>query len=327
MHSPAADGIFAIMKASARALLLGVALFSAPARLRAQEPRAEASAEARRDAAARFEEGTRAFDAGDFRRAGELFEIAYKLAPHEDPLWNAARAWQRAGELARAANLYARYLRVAPEGARDRGKATQAMAQLAGKLARIEVQLGRGVDAPRVDGQPIEDTSVYVVPGSHIVRARAPGEAGDIEAEKTVAAGETVSVVLSSSSAPGRAVEARPVDAAPAPEPRADDRHGLPPIVVVLGAVATGALAGVTTWSGLETMNTLHAFEATPTQETLDRGRSEQARTNLFLAGTVGVAAVTALTAVFFTDWRPDPKRRVRVGFGPGGASIGGALP
>lgn len=307
------------MSTRARALLLGTALFVVSASARADEPPGPSTtADGRRDAASRFEEGTRAFDSGDFRRAGELFEIAYKLAPHEDPLWNAARAWQRAGELARAANLYARYLRVAPADARDRGKATQAMAQLAAKLARIEVQLGRGVDSPRVDGQPLEEASVYVVPGSHIVRAHTAD--GDVEAEKSAQAGEIVSVVLS---AQPRGTESRTTEpVTPTPEAR----HGLSPIVVVIGSAITGALAGVTAWSGLETMGTLHDFEAAPTQETLDRGRSQEVRTNVLLGATVGVAALTGVAAIFFTDWSGPPSARARVGVAPNGLVLHGAF-
>src|SRR5580658_7681957 len=87
-------------------------------------PQQETRTTNRAEAGARFEEGTKAFDAGDFRRAAAAFEAAYRLAPNTDVLWNAARAWQRAGEAARAATLYSRYLRDAPPVAPDRGTAT-----------------------------------------------------------------------------------------------------------------------------------------------------------------------------------------------------------
>src|SRR5579862_584019 len=75
---------------------------------------------ARAQAAEQFREGSRAFDGGDFAQAADAFEQAYRLAPHVDSLWNAARARQRAEDLARAATLYAKYLRDAPPDARDR---------------------------------------------------------------------------------------------------------------------------------------------------------------------------------------------------------------
>src|SRR5262249_30884250 len=108
------------MSRGVRWLTLGLALAGlaspAPA-AHADDVRSPRTAEARREAARKFGDATRAFDAGDYRRAGEGFEAAYQLAPHEDPLWNGARAWHLAGDLARAANLYARYLREAPPNA------------------------------------------------------------------------------------------------------------------------------------------------------------------------------------------------------------------
>ena len=71
--------------------------------------------------------------------AADAFEEANTLAPHPAPLWNAARARQKAGENARAANLYARYLRDAPADAPNRADATTALASVAPKLGRLEV--------------------------------------------------------------------------------------------------------------------------------------------------------------------------------------------
>src|SRR5258708_39824655 len=70
-----------------------------------------ASADDRRQAAKDFADGDRAFKEGDYRGAAVAYERAYARVPHHSALWNAARAWQRAGELARAANHYAHYLR------------------------------------------------------------------------------------------------------------------------------------------------------------------------------------------------------------------------
>ena len=53
-------------------------------------------------AKAAFQEGSRAYGAGDYRHAAESFEAAYKLNPHPSALWNAARARQRAGDIAKA---------------------------------------------------------------------------------------------------------------------------------------------------------------------------------------------------------------------------------
>jgi hypothetical protein len=94
----------------------------------AAQPDGPPPSAADREAAARaFSQGQRAFKKGDFRHAAESFETAYKDAPHPSSLWNAARAWHRARELARAANLYAKFLREAPADSRDRNSAQAAI--------------------------------------------------------------------------------------------------------------------------------------------------------------------------------------------------------
>src|SRR5581483_8297556 len=118
-----------------------------------------------------FVEGQRAYTAGDYRHAAESFEAAYKKAPRLEPLWNAARAWHRAGEPVKAANLYAQYLDKAPPGARDRAASIKSMKELEAKLGRLEVHAD-GFEGVTVDGAPLDGTRLYVSPGSHLVEAK-----------------------------------------------------------------------------------------------------------------------------------------------------------
>jgi hypothetical protein len=286
------------------------------------------TSDARKDAARKFEEGTRAFDAGDFTRAAAAFEAAYQLAPHEDPLWNAARAWHKAGETAHAATLYARYLREAPANARDRASATAALGQLSPKLARIEVHLGTGVEDPRVDGAPVDGPVVFVVPGTHVVRARSAR--GELESRQTLDAGARVSVLLAPPLAPAPAPtpppSTPPSAAAPsarAASPPASASSGWSPVVLAIPGGATVILAGLAVWSGLQTMSTLHSFDATPTQQSLDDGRAQEVRTNVLLGAAIGTAVLTAVTAAWLVDWG-GRTRPVTVGLGVGGASLAG---
>src|SRR5262249_13544235 len=110
--------------------LVMAALLCATCPAAPQPHQATPSAEDRKAARDRFAEGERAFKAGDFARAGEAFDDAYRLAPHPSAAWNAARAWQKAGEKARAANLYARYLREAPANDPDRSQSAAALVEL-----------------------------------------------------------------------------------------------------------------------------------------------------------------------------------------------------
>jgi hypothetical protein len=286
-------------------LFVGIALtMAAPA----------AAQDARHDAARAFADGTKAFDAGDYTRAAQSFESAYALAPHEDALWNAARAWHKALELAKAANLYAQYLQEAPPNAPDRAGATAALRALSAKLGRIEVHVGAGVDQVRIDDAPLRGTSAYVVPGMHVLRASSAK--GPIEQQQVVKEGETKSVVLAA------AADAPPEPVAPPPPPpppppiEQPTHSGWSPLVVWIGGGLTLVLAGVTTWSGLDTVSKLHDFESTPTQDALDDGRGKQTRTNVLIGVTAGVAVLTAAAAIFLVDWKSDT---TRVGIGPSG--------
>jgi hypothetical protein len=307
------------MAALALAILAAAAATSAPA---AAAP--AVSDDARREAGQKFEYGKRAFDAGDFTRAAAAFEAAYKLSPHEDSLWNAARAWHRAGELPRAANLYARYLREAPPNAADRAGATSALASLGARLGRIEVHVDAGVEDARVDDTPIDGPFVYVLPGAHVLRG--VGAHGPLEARTSVAAGAAVSVVLAEAEPPPAAPPPAPPAAPPPSRARAPESAstGWSPVVVLVGGALTVVLTGLTVWSGLDTMSTLHTFEATPTQGGLDSGRSEEVRTNVLLGASLGAAALTAVTAAFLVDWHGRRREPATVGLGPSGALVQG---
>jgi hypothetical protein len=266
----------------------------------AQTPASPAVSAADKQAATQsFAEGQRAFTQGDFPHAAESFEQAYARAPHHSALWNAARSWQKAGELARAANLYARYLREAPPNAPDRNSASSALQKLATKLARLEIH-ATGLDEIKVDSEPVISTSVYVTPGSHIIEARS----GDrtVRQSQPAEAGAVVAVALV---APPPVASSAPAPLPPPPPPKpAPASKGLPPTVVFIGGALTLVLAGVTTWSGFDTLSQKSTFDASPTQSNLDDGHSRQTRTNVLLAVSAGAAVLTGVAAVWLVDWK-----------------------
>lgn len=251
-----------------------------------------------------FVEGQHAFNTGDYRHAAESFEAAYQKAPRLSPLWNAARAWHRAGEPVKAANLYAMYLDKAPPGDRDRASSIKAMKELEAKLGRLEIHAD-GFDAVTVDGVPLDGTRLYVSPGSHLVEAKK----GDKVARDTpnATAGATTSVVLV---VPEDQPAPPPVVATPEPKP---EKKGLSPAFVAVGGVATGISAGLVIWSGLETIGQRSTFDKTPTQKNLDDGRSMETRTNVLIGITLGLAVVTGVLAIF-TDWSGG-KKKEQTGF------------
>ena len=283
-------------------LSLAALAFSAPSLVRADVPGASVDEAPERRAARAFVEGQAAFEAGDFRRAGSAFEAAYAAKPHHASLWNAARSWHRAGEDLREASLLERYLREAPADAPDRAEATAALVQVQRRVGRLEIQIAGATDA-QLDGAPAIEGTTFVVPGEHIVLAR---DATGHPVRKVVAVrgGEIVSVTL--------APEAASVAAPPAVAKTPPDRGArvLSPWIVYVGgalAVAGGALAVV---SGLDTIDKRDAFLNDPSQGRLDAGYASQARTNIAIGGTAGVAVLTLAAALFLVDWRSADRPR-----------------
>lgn len=269
-----------------------------------------ASSDTARSAGQKFAAGRAAYQRGDFRLAGTSFDEAFAILPHYDALWNSAQAWESAGELARAANRYARYLSLAPTNAPDRTQATRALATLAKKLGRIHPVAASSEDA-RIDGEAAWGDEFYVYPGTHEVTIQRSGSR--TAREVSVAAGEDRSVSFASASAD--AVEQ--LGARPAPSTPASSTESLPPVrasagvspwFVAGGAAATVVGGALTGYFGARAVSQKHDFDRNPSAELLDDGRRNQTLTNVGLGVTVGLAAVTVGLALFFVDWRSPSK-------------------
>jgi hypothetical protein len=307
--------------AAAASLLLAGAM---PGTGSAQEPAAAAPAAPppapEETARQRFEEGTRAFDAGDFVAAARLFLEAYAAVPHHAALWNAARAERRAGELAPAANLYARYLREAPAGTPDRDRAIADLRALEPLLGRLQI-VAPGATEIAVDGAAVDDPTVWVTPGAHLVSGRVGGEPRTLEVQS--APGAAVSVALTPPAPPPAA--AVPPIAPPPPavvgSSRSDaDDGGWPAWAFLPFAGATLITGGFMIASGVDTQNLHEEFIAKDRTSlyAYDNGFFAMHRTNWLIAITAGLGAVTAGVALFAIDWNGDA---------PGGRVVGGAVP
>jgi hypothetical protein len=140
--------------------------------------------------------------------------------------------------------------------------------------------------------------------------------------------GDVVSIVL----APPAPGAPKPVEPPPAAPPLEHASHGWSPVIVYFGGALTLALAGITVWSGIDTLQQKDAFDRTPSQNNLDVGRQKEARTNVLIAATSGVAALTAVTAFVLVDWRhgsskePGAGATVQLGAGPGSVVLRGAF-
>ncbi|MEJ7729764.1 MAG: hypothetical protein WKG00_11145 [Polyangiaceae bacterium] len=298
----------------------------------------------------RFREAEAAFIAGDFVRAGGLFEEANTLAPHPSALWNAARAWPRAGDPARAMNLYARYLDEAPADAPDRSAAAAAANELRPRVARLQIASRDQLTDVHVDERPVSGASVWVTPGTHLVRGRRGG--ADVSALVSATAGTEQRVTLAPSKAPagagngqGAASAAQKPGSTPTGAPQPDRgadpaRQGWPPVAFIIGASATAFSASWLIWSGVDTLAQLDTFEKlnrdkTKTEEERDaalkEGEKAQQRTN-FLIGSTAAAGAFTIVSAFLVDWRSASERRrektprAGVAVGPGSVVVHGAF-
>jgi hypothetical protein len=298
----------------------------------AAAPKKEVTAADRKAAHALFTEGRKAFGIGDYRQAGQKFEAAYARAPHHDALWNAARAWHKAGDWTRAANLYEKYLQTAPADAADRNSALAAQREISPKVARLEVQSSDEIGSITVDAQPLEGKTIYVTPGSHVVEGKltkAPDEGEAVRVTQVVAGGDSVSVALARPAppppAPAPVVMMTPAPATTTTSPPAEPEHrkGISPVFFIVGAVATAAVGGVAIWSGLDTVHRKDDYLKSLTQSQLDDGKAAQTRTNILIGVTAGLGALTFGT-LFFTNWKGGSKEQVAIGIGPGAVSASG---
>jgi hypothetical protein len=267
----------------------------------------------------KFKEGLRAFAKHDYANAAKLFEEAYAIAPHPDAMMNAADARDRAGDLLLSAQNCQRVLADFPndKAAED---ARAKLGTLTPKLGRLDVQTKGLATDVTVDGAASHPGEVFVDPGDHVVEAKIWGEL--VTRRVNVVAGARENVLL----------EPPPKEAPKAitPAPPRDEKP-LHPAFFFVGLGLTAAAGGVMIWSGVDTNQARDDFDASPTQQGLDDGRSKQLRTNVLIGVTAGLGVATGAIGVFATEWGGDdapgePPSTARLVVGPGFSGVSGTF-
>jgi len=305
--------------ALAVALLLGVG----SARGQASSVPAPASASgSEAEADAFFRAGSAAFAQGDHRAAAQSFEEAYRRVPRGASIYNAAAAWDSAGEHGRALEGFEIAL-----GRDDLEEALRRAAQsrvdaLHRSLGCLSIHGPEGwtVSVAHAEGRALP-TKVCVAPGEHSARLEGPG--GDrVTRSARVEAGRTVEI------------------APDVPRPKANSRAS-PPVVPTApakaeqaptgsrrawGLIAVGGsavLAGTAAYLGVRTLDTLDEFDSNRHSTDLhDRTIAFRAWTNIAWVGAAvlgGVGVALLLTAPSRSASKPAPRATVRLG--PLGAS------
>jgi hypothetical protein len=125
----------------------------------------------------RFREAQEAYRERRYSAAASLFEAADRLAPHPSTRFNAAAAWDEAGEAARAATGYEAALASATLDEGKRKVAEERLSSLKLELGKILVQrpLGAFVTVDHVQRAPVP-TTFYLVPGTYQLQVDYQGE-------------------------------------------------------------------------------------------------------------------------------------------------------
>jgi len=252
--------------------------------------------------------GYRAYTAKQYDEAATHFENAFFAAPNAAELRSAIRARHDAGELARAASLSAIGQRKYPDDASLAKLADETIAAAKPKVFEVRItspeECNVAVDQKAVAAEKVRDFRFYVDPGKHdLLIGWSDDRTKHVNIDAT--AGGTQALNLTPPPIPPK-----PLLRAGAGEEQPPARKPFGPIVFIVGAGLTAVGAGLTIWSGIDTEN--HPGTAAVKADCVGQGTScpeyqqgvsNQLRTNILLAATGGVAAVTAVVGIFFTQW------------------------
>ncbi|MBX3189366.1 MAG: hypothetical protein KF819_20250 [Labilithrix sp.] len=318
-------------------LAIGVSLVVVPAPARADEP---PSAERLKSAAEEFDLGRRAFLAKDFDGAAVHFESAFRDAPRAEALRLAIRARREAKQLARAGTLAAIAADRYPNDPATAQLAKDTLAEARRDLHEYDVDCAPEC-ALAADGRVVSQADalkhrIFLDPGAHElgVSFRQGSVARRVEAKR---GGKDA---LSFEAPPPPPPVTEPPGTPPAPKEAVEPARSpkpLGPVVFFAAAGVTVALGAATIVSGVDAKNN-PGVDAVRTQcagkdescPAYQDGKAAETRTNVLLGATLGVAVVTGVMGLFFTEWSSSTKAGStagRVGFGaspvPGGA-VGG---
>jgi len=256
----------------------------------------------------RFREATDAYQEGRYAAAASLFEAADRLLPHATTRYNAATAWEQAGEDARAATGYEAALALDSFDASRRKSARERLTSLQQRLGRIHIQEPPGalVTVDHVQREPVPLT-FYLRPGSYQIAAEYRG-AEDRESVH-ISAGEDreITLDLPVASATIEPVESSPVGLPPPPPPRPVDDWASQKTWGWVSMGAGAALSGAAIFLGVRALAARDRYVASGNHNADARQSASDLRlaTNLLwggatLAGSAGlVLLLTAPTVKF----------------------------
>lgn len=243
----------------------------------------------------RFQEAADAYQEGRYSAAASLFEAADRLVPHASTRYNAATAWEQAGEDARAATGYDAALALDTLDASRREAAQQRLAGLKQRLARIRIlePLGALVTVDHVQGAPVPAT-FYLRPGTYQIDVEYRGTNTRTNAQ--VAAGEDRKLALNLPPAVLPEARTTSVPLPPEPEPRRTDEPFSQKTWGWVGVGASVALGGAAIIFGVQALSARDHYNDSGHRDGAahDKASSLRLATNLLWGGAT-VAGATGL--------------------------------
>jgi hypothetical protein len=203
--------------------------------------------------------------------------------------------------------------------ANNRGALEQALKVIETHVGTLEVTSNVPGTEVLVDGRLIGElplrAPIRVAAGTAMVQVRALGHAS-VQRPVTILAGqltrEMFNLYPGSMTTPAAAAPAAPaaptaapppayVEATPVTEPTATFLQSKTTFIVA--AAATVVAAGVTVWSGLDTLAKRDDYQKDPTKAAYDDGVKRELRTNLLIGGTALLGTATLGLGLFATRW------------------------
>jgi len=296
---------------------------------------ADASPEQLQFAAQEHDLGYRAYTAKSYEEAATHFENAFFAAPNPAELRSAIRARREAGQIAHAATLAVVGKRRYPGEAALVKLADETIAEARPKVFEVHatssVECSVAVDDKVVPGEKLREYRFFVDPGRHeLVFGWSEGRSKRVPIDAK--AGGTQSFALEPPPPPPHPHIDQPTADLPPPAPKP-----LGPAVFFVGAGLTAVGLGVTIWSGLDAQK--NPGTAAVRADCVGQGTScpqyqqgldAQRRTNILIAATGGVAALTTVVGLFLTQWgqpdRPHTGLEVEPAVGFGQLALKGAF-
>lgn len=325
-----------MIRTSLCAFALGISLSTSLAHAQSAPPAPEPAAEAKQEAARRFESAINLYEDGDYLLALAEFERVYELVPDYRVLYNIGQVSMQLGRYARALRTLREYMSRGGDAIpNDRRSAVRSDLEV---LERRTASLTLDIQPPGaevwVDGvlvgqAPLAEPLVVDV-GERSVQVRLSGYVGRTQAV-TLAGGDKRDVTLKLDPeprvavAPGKSAPTRVSTAAPSSKPRTLVWVGWGTTAALAAGSAVAAVLGATSASNLKDLRD----SRDATRESLDAER-DRARTRFIVADVLGVAAVAAgATTLYFQlsgSARREPSDRdhaqLGLGFSPTGVTL-----